>query len=221
MSDQYNNEEKRDVKGFTALVFKGMGKVELTQGDHDELVIEALPEIRSRIQTYVHDNTLYIDYNEDWKDWTGVRTLSGDKIRFRLVMREITSLSLSGVGSLDCPRIESTGLSLALSGPSFLTVGALKCSTLKVSLSGVGSVDVAGTTEELDIALSGAGSFKAARLGTTKANVRLSGVGTATVWAKETLNASISGAGMIEYYGSPQITQSNTGLGVLKFMGNR
>ncbi|HBO33322.1 MAG TPA: hypothetical protein DD636_01040 [Anaerolineaceae bacterium] len=221
MSDQYTNEEKRDVSGFTALAFKGMGRVELTQGDHDELVIEALPEICSRIQTYVRDNTLYIDYTENWKDWTGVRTLSGDKIRFRLGMREITSLSISGVGSLDCPSIESASLSLALSGPSFLTVGALKCTTLNVSLSGVGSVDVAGTTEELDVTLSGAGSFKAARLETAKANVRLSGVGTATVWAKETLNASISGAGKIEYYGSPQITQSNTGLGVLKFLGNR
>lgn len=221
MSDQFNNEEKRNVSGFTALAFKGMGRVELTQGDHDELVIEALPEIRSRIQTNVRNNTLHIDYDEDWKDWTGIRTLSGDKIRFRLVMREITSLSLSGIGSLDCPRIESTSLSLSLSGPSFLTVGALKCSMLNVSLSGVGSLDIAGTTEELDVTLSGAGSFKASRLETTKANVRLSGVGTATVWVKETLNASISGAGMIEYFGSPQITQSNTGLGVLKFLGIR
>jgi hypothetical protein len=221
MSDQYLNEERRDVSGFNALVFKGMGRVDLVQGDHEELFIEAQPEIRSRIETTVTDNTLLIDYDEDWKDWTGFRTLSGDKIRFRLMMREVNTLSIAGVGSLDCPRLESPSLSLAISGPGLLTIGTLKSGTLDVALSGVGSVDVAGAVDQLNLTLSGAGGFRAARLETNRADLRLSGVGSATVWAKDFLNASISGAGVIEYYGSPRISQSNTGLGVLKFMGNR
>lgn len=221
MSDQTTNSEKRDVSGFNALVFKGMGRVDLVQGDHDELVIDALPEIRARIQTTVADNTLLIDYVEDWKDWTGFRSLSGDKIHFHLMMREVSALSLSGVGSLDCPRLESAALTLAITGPGLLTVGTLKTGKLDVALAGVGSVDIAGNAEELNLTLSGAGAFRASRLETTRADVRLSGVGTATMWAKETLNASISGAGVIEYYGSPRISQSNSGLGVLKFMGNR
>lgn len=221
MTDQFSTEEIRNVSGFNALVFKGMGKVDLVQGDHEELVIEALPEIRSRIVTTVENNTLLIDYNEDWKDWTGIRTLSGDKIRFRLMMREITSLSMAGVGSLDSARVESSILGLSISGPGLMTIGTLKTNHLDVSLAGVGSLDVAGFTDEVNITLSGAGSYKASRLETIRTDIRLSGVGTATVWAKDELNASISGAGVIEYYGSPKISQSNTGLGVLKFMGNR
>jgi len=209
------------VSGFNALVFKGMGRVDLVQGDHEELVIEAQPEIRSRIQTTVENGTLLIDYNEDWKDWTGFRTLSGDKIRFRLMMREITSLSLAGVGSLDSARVEAPALSLAISGPGLMTIGTLKANRLDASLAGVGSLDVAGSVDEVNITLSGAGSYKAGRLESVKTDIRLSGVGTATVWAKEELNASISGAGVIEYYGSPRISQSNSGLGMLKFMGNR
>jgi len=216
-----STEEKRDVSGFNALVFKGMGRVDLVQGDHEELVIEAQPEIRSRIQTTVENGTLLIDYNEDWKDWTGFRTLSGDKIRFRLMMREITSLSLAGVGSLDSARVEAPALSLAISGPGLMTIGTLKANRLDASLAGVGSLDVAGSVDEVNITLSGAGSYKAGRLESVKTDIRLSGVGTATVWAKEELNASISGAGVIEYYGSPRISQSNSGLGMLKFMGNR
>jgi len=221
MTDQMSTEEKRDVSGFNALVFKGMGRVDLVQGDHEELVIEAQPEIRSRIQTTVENGTLVIDYNEDWKDWTGFRTLSGDKIRFRLMMREITSLSLAGVGSLDSARVEAPALSLAISGPGLMTIGTVKSNRLDASLAGVGSLDVAGYTDEVNITLSGAGSYKAGRLESVKTDIRLSGVGTATVWAKEELNASISGAGVIEYYGSPRISQSNSGLGMLKFMGNR
>lgn len=221
MSDQTSNFESREVSGFSALVFKGMGRIDLTQGDHEELVIEAQPEIRSRIVTRVENGTLFIDYNEDWKDWSGIRLLSGDKIRFRLTMREISSLSLTGVGSLDSPRIESPSLSLSISGPGLMTIGAVKTGKVDISLAGVGSLDVAGLTDEANISLSGAGSFRGARLESTRTDVRLSGVGTATVWAKEFLNAAVTGAGVIEYYGSPRISQSNTGLGVLKFMGNR
>lgn len=221
MSDQSHNQEKREVSGFSALMFRGMGKIDLIQGDHEELVIEAQPEILARIKTEVRDGTLHIDYDEDWKDWTGIRTLSGDKIIFKLMMREVNAISVSGVGSLDTPRLEAGSLSLAITGPGLLTVGTLKTSFLTVNLSGVGAIDLAGHTDELNVSLSGAGSFKAARLEAGKASVRLSGVGTATIWARDTLEASISGAGVIEYYGNPQITRSNTGLGVLKFMGNR
>lgn len=221
MSDQFINQEKREVSGFSALMFRGMGRLDLLQGDHEELVIAAQPEILARIKTEVREGTLHIDYEENWKDWTGIRTLSGDKIVFKLMMREISAISISGVGSLDTPRIETGSLSLAITGPGLLTVGTLKTTSLVVNLSGVGAVDLAGTTDEMTVTLSGAGSFKGSRLEAGKAGIRLSGVGTATVWTRESLDASISGAGVIEYYGSPQITQSNTGLGVLKFMGNR
>lgn len=221
MSDQVNEREKREVSGFTSLVFNGMGRIDLIQGDHEELEIVALEEIRSRIKTEVRDGTLYIDYEEDWKDWSGIRRLSGDRITFNLMMREIYAITISGVGSLDTPRIETPALSLTLSGPGLLTLGELKTRALTVALNGVGAVDVAGTTDDLHLAISGAGSVKASRLEAARADVKLSGVGNATVWAKDALDTAISGAGYIEYYGKPQITQHNTGLGVLKFMGNR
>jgi hypothetical protein len=173
MSDNYNNQEKREVSGFSALMFRGMGRIDLTQGDHEELVIEAQPEIRSRIKTEVREGTLHIDYDEDWKDWTGIRTLSGDKIIFHLVMRDINAISVSGVGSLDAPRIETGSLSLAITGPGLLTVGELKTTSLAANLSGVGAIDVAGTSDELSVTLSGAGSFKGGRLQAGKASVRL------------------------------------------------
>lgn len=221
MSDQYINQEKRDVSGFSRLLFKGVGKIELTQGDHDELIIEANPEVLSRIHTDVKDGLLTIHYESDWMDWTGVRFLGGEKIIFHVIMREIKSLSVTGVGNIDAARINSDQLELNLSGPGWMTIGLLNVGSLKLDLSGVGSMDLAGTTADLNINLSGAGTIKASRLETDKAVVKLSGVGTATVWAKSTLEATISGAGVIEYYGKPQISEHTSGLGVLKYLGNR
>lgn len=221
MSDQFVNQEKRDVSGFSALLFKGVGKIELAQGDHEELIIEANPEVLSRIHTDVSNGLLTIHYESDWKDWTGVRFLGGDKIVFHLMMREIKSLAVSGVGNVDAARIASDQLELSLSGPGMMTVGMLNTGSLKLNLAGVGTMDIAGTTADLNISLGGAGTIKASRLEADKAVVSLSGVGTATVWAKTVLDTSISGAGVIEYYGKPQITVNNSGVGVLKYLGNR
>lgn len=221
MSDQINNQEKRDVSEFSGLHFKGVGKIELTQGDHDELVIEALPEVRSRIHTEVRDGILVIYYESDWLDWSGVRILGGEKIIFHMMMRDIKSLSISGVGNLDAARIVSDQLAISLHGPGIITIGTVQVKNLALTLSGVGSMDIAGTAPDLSLTISGAGTVKASRLETDRAVVKLSGVGNATVWAKTTLDASISGMGAIEYYGSPMITQRNSGLGVLKYLGNR
>lgn len=221
MSNQYGNQEKREVSNFSSLLFRGMGRVELRQGDHEELVIFAQPEICSRIKTVVQDGVLSIDYQENWKDWTGIRSLSGDKIVFSITMKEIKSLSLTSVGSLDTPKIESPNLSLMISGPGLITVGELNTASLAVNLSGVGVIDLAGKAEKMSANMSGAGSLKAGRLEAGNVSIQLGGVGTATVWAQKTMNASISGAGVIEYYGNPEITQNNQGLGVLKPLGNR
>ncbi|HPS42336.1 MAG TPA: head GIN domain-containing protein [Anaerolineaceae bacterium] len=215
------DQERREVSGFSRLEFKGIGKVELTQGDHEELVIEAPQEVRERVHADVRGDTLVIYYESDWKDWTGVRLLGGEKIIFRLMMREIKSLALSGVGSLDAARIDGDALSVSLSGPGSTTVGTLNVKSLDLALSGVGSMDVAGSAPDLNVVISGAGTVKAARLEVERAVVKLSGVGTATIWAKLSLDTTISGAGVVEYYGSPAITQRNSGLGVLKYLGNR
>ncbi len=221
MSEQMGNQERREVSGFHSLRFMGMGKVALTQGDHEELVIDAQPEIRQRITTEVRDGVLIVDYDEDWKDWSGIRALSGDKIVFNLVMREIKSLALSGVGGLDCARINCDTLDLSVNGPGLITVGTVQCNGLKLSISGVGAIDIAGTATDLGVNISGAGTVRASRLEAESGVVKLAGVGTATVWVKNSLDASISGAGVIEYYGNPQINEHNSGLGMLKYLGKR
>ena len=221
MSEQNLNQEKRDVSGFNNLDFRGVGKIELIQGDHEELIIDAPQEVRERIRTEVKNGTLVISYESDWKDWTGIRFLEGDKVTFHLMMREINTIGIAGVGNLDSALINTGSLTVSLSGPGTFTVGTVNASMVNLKLSGVGSVDVAGQTQDLAIELSGAGSVRAPRLKAEKASVRLSGVGSATIWAVSSLDASLSGAGVIEYYGSPQIHESRSGVGVLKYLGNR
>ena len=189
MENQPGNMDKRDVTDFSGVQFKGVGRVEVKQGDRDELVIEALPEICARIHAETRDGVLVIYYESDWMDWTGVRLLTGEKVIFHITMREINSLALSGVGSIDVPQVETEKLTLSLSGPGSITIGTLKAAELEASLSGVGSIDVAGSVPTVAVNLSGAGNFKASRLESETGTVKLSGVGNATVWVEKTLRA--------------------------------
>ena len=124
-------------------------------------MIQANQEVLSRIHTDVQNGLLTIHYESDWKDWTGVRFLGGEKIVFRLVMREIKTLAISGVGNIDAAVLNSDHLELSLSGPGLITVGILKYRIVKkLDLAGVGSMDLAGTTSELNVVLGGAGTIK-------------------------------------------------------------
>ncbi len=222
MENQNNNfEEVRPVSGFTGLRFRAVGKIILTQGETESLVIHADPEVRSRIHTEITDGVLVISYDSDWRDWTGINFIDKGVTTFNLSMKEINSIAISGVGNLDAASVKSDALSLSVSGPATITIGSVTANNLAVEMSGVGSVDLAGKVNEQTLNLSGAGSYKTPHLQSQRTSVKLSGVGNATIWADESLDVIISGAGAVEYYGAARINQKISGIGVLKYLGNR
>ena len=53
------------------------------------------------------------------------------------------------------------------------------------------------------------------------ANVKLAGMGGATVWITDQLTGEISGAGSVSYYGSPLTEVKTPGLGKFIALGSR
>jgi len=221
MDQNANNQEVIPVSGFNGIHFKAVGKIMLSQGDTESLTIQADAETRVRIHTEVKDGTLWITQDTDWKDWTGFRLIDKGMTIYHLVMKDIRSITIAGVGSVDCAAINSDTLTFVLSGPGALTVGEVNVNALNVEMSGVGSVDIAGKCTEQNLTLSGAGSYQGTRLESNRTMVKISGVGNARVWVNEQLDATISGAGGVEYYGQAKVSQKISGLGVIKYLGAR
>jgi hypothetical protein len=71
------------------------------------------------------------------------------------------------------------------------------------------------------VRLSGVGSYEAGDLESQTAKVSVSGAGSATVWAKNTLDASLTSVGSIKYYGTPSVTSHIDNLGKLSSLGNK
>ncbi len=218
--------EERPVSDFTQLVFSGIGDMTIEQTGTESLVIEAEDNIMPEITTTVQNHALTIGL----KHHANLRPAK--KIRYRLTVKDLSSIKLSGVGNVTVPQFDTRDLALTVSGAGNSDMRQVTVTTLSVTLSGAGSLSVAGiahtvttmlsgtgtltlsgTTHEQSVALSGAGSYHGDDLASDRATVRVSGVGKATVRVSGELDATVSGVGSIRYIGNPLLSKRVTGVG--------
>ena len=82
------------------------------------------------------------------------------------------------------------------------------------TLNGVGSCELSGSVDYFELSVNGVGSIDAQELIADKVVASLNGVGSAEVYATNSLNASTNGIGGLTYYGDPEkIILKNSGLG--------
>ena len=204
--------ENRDVRGFDRVNLAGFGEVTIEVGDEESLTITTDDNIMPYVRTEVKNNTLVLDFDE--KGF--VRNYNAtDGIKFKLVVKELSRVSISGAGSMIINELETENLRVDLSGAGTLEVESLTAEELVVHVSGAGTVVVSGKVKGQELSHSGVGSYHGAELESETAIVEISGAGTATLWATESLDVSISGLGNVVYYGSPRIVQNVSGLGKL------
>ncbi len=213
--------ENVTVGTFNRVQNKSVGNLTLVQGDHEELVIEAPDAIREQIRTEVKNSTLYIYYDHDWWDWLDFGWWGSNRIEYRLTMRDIAGLSMSGAGNLNGSQIKTGKLEVEHSGAGNITIDNLEAEQVSVRQHGAGNTSLSGQVADQDVVLSGAGNYRGTDLQSRTARVTLSGVGNATVWVSDTLDVKMSGVGNVEYYGSPTVNRQLSGVGNLRGLGNR
>ena len=182
--------ESRQVADFSSISFKSEGRVTVQQTGKESLTIHAENNLLPLLESRVADRTLYLGIVNE-TDINPTKT-----IEFLVEVKNLESLNINGVGSVDVKDLQGKRLS--------------------ISQDGVGSTTIAGSADVLDLTLSGVGSFQGEKFKTKQATVRNSGVGSAVVNVSEQLDATVSGVGSIEYIGSPQVRESVRGIGIVK-----
>lgn len=92
----------------------------------------------------------------------------------------------------------------------------LNAPSLVVRLPGSGTIQAAGTTARLDVAIGGSGTALLSRLIARDATASIDGSGGIVLTATHSVDASISGSGTIVYTGNPaHVTKSVTGSGTI------
>ena len=210
--------ENRDVSGFHAIDFSTVGKVNIIQGDKESLNISGPDNLVPEITTTVNNGTLVIKNKENF---TVTNLSSKNMLTFTLVVKDLTSLIVSGLGDVQVDALNTSSLALTMSGAGKIQMNQLTTDSLNVNLSGLGGLEMSGTAAQVTIDLSGAGSITASDLQIKTANITISGLGGATLWVSDQLTGTISGAGSVSYYGSPSTNTNSTGLGQFKSLGSK
>jgi hypothetical protein len=192
--------EERELSGFDRVALSGVGEVFITQGDEESLIIETDDNLMRYIESEVRDGRLELGIADD------TIPIPSRSIVFRVNVVDLTGVDSSGAGSFDIDTLETDRLTITLSGAGDIGIDSLSATDLEIRASGAGNIQAAGAVETQKIDLSGLGSYNAPDLESQTGSVRISGAGSAVVWALDTLDVEISGAGNVEYYGSPTVT---------------
>ncbi len=182
--------ETRNVSGFSGVSLEGSGRMVIEQGGTESLTVTGDDNLLSHIETEVRGSTLVLG------EKSGVRLSPSQDIVFKLTVRKLDSLDVSGSGVAQAKGLQSA--------------------KMKIDISGSGEVSAEGSGDDLDVAISGSGRFRGDSLKSKRTRVDISGSGSAVVASSDTLNAFVSGSGSIEYVGDPQVHQDISGSGSVR-----
>lgn len=178
--------ETRSLANFNSIDNTAVAEILLTQGPQEDVRIEAQYNILQELKTMVVNNKLVISFDHcvDIKE----------ALKIYITIPDIRSLTLTGVGNI-------------------LAQNNFDLTTIDIVLTGVGNINLKGTTESLNATLTGVGNINAFELNTDNCDVRINGVGDAEVFVNDALNIAITGRGSVFYKGNPSINSNITGSG--------
>ena len=170
-----------NVADFDRVKIAGVVELDAAVGGEYALTLSGRPSDLERARAEVVDGVLILDTARD-------EGRVGRKIVRHGVTATLTLPALTGVSAAGVVDGEVKGVA---GGP------------FKVDISGVGNLELSGTCDTLDADVSGVGDLEAEELKCRIVNVEVSGVGGASVYASDKVDADIAGVGKIDIYGSP------------------
>ncbi|MBE0527722.1 MAG: DUF2807 domain-containing protein [Thermoleophilia bacterium] len=206
-------EEARAVGSFDMIDFQGIGNLYVSLGEKESLTIEAEENLLPYLETFNQGDRLVL------KIENGRNINPTEPVNFYLTVRSLSEVSVSGLGNVELPELETDSFRVEISGAGDIEIAALSADSLTAEMAGLGNLRINdGKVTSQDVRISGSGKYSARYLESQEANIEISGLGSATVNASETLDVTISGAGDVEYYGNPEIDKSISGIGDLDKM---
>lgn len=221
----------RQLDSFTQLSNSLVCKVRVVvgEGDSHEVHIEAPERILPLVETEVRQGTLHLRH-------TGSFNLRNEAFRVEVRVPSLTWASTTGTGGLSMTGVHGDTFELTNSGVGGVDVdgtahefrvmssatGQTKLSGLRdvgllvVDLQGVGGMRIEGSARKARLTSSATGKMDLSGLTVHRADIDLSGIGSAKLHVTEKLRGKISGIGSVSVTGSPLMEVQNSGIGSLR-----
>jgi hypothetical protein len=200
-------EKDYEIETFTKIKFEGGYNVKLLQGDKPSFVMSTSETLHDKVRIWVEDSVLHVK--------TKVNNLGSDEIKLSITVTELESIKIEGgVFLTTLGYLNLKDFSLDVEGGANIDM-KLKSESFRAKASGGVNMEFEGTTNMFTAISEGACNIDADHLEAKVVDCRVAGVGNASVYATDKLNATVEGLGKIGYRGDPQINKQVNGIGMV------
>lgn len=202
-----NFEKEYDAKDFKRIDFEGAYNIELTQGDATSLTMNTTEELHDKVRIWVSDSVLNVK--------TNVKNISSDEIKIFITFSQLENIYVKGGAFLKTTGfVDLNDLDIRIEGGASVDMH-VTAKKINARAEGAVNMEFQGVVDEFRAISEGAGNIDADELQAKFVDCRVSGVGNASVYATEELNAKVEGLGKISYRGNPTLYKKVDGIGVV------
>lgn len=199
--------QEYEIKQFDKIKLNGAFNVELSQNDTSRLVIKTTQHHHDNLKIHDRNNTLSIE--------SKLKHITSNEIKLFITFDKIESMEIEGGVNLN-----TTGYLIFEDFKIDVEGGAninmeLTANQLSAKAEGGVNMDLKGRVNYFKIATEGASNIDADHLKAERVKCSVTGVGNASVYATEQLDAYLEGLGKIGYRGNPKINKQVNGIGVI------
>lgn len=204
-TSNYGNTKTYDFENFEAIKVVGPFSISIAQGDEYRVALSGKQYKMDEIEVTEKDGLLRVAYKEDdlelYSDYR--------KVKLRIIMPSLTSLTIKGATVGDIAGFEEEKLYVRLSSASELTIDS-DINFLEVKLSSASTLNLIGKGDLLEATLSSAAQLDSYKYGAQNVTVKVSSAANAKVYASQTLSIKASTLGEVRYRGDASVTRQST-----------
>lgn len=197
--------EELNLADFDGVELSISADVIIRQGSEQSVTVEGKRNIIDELDRNVKNGIWDIDVDGCVRD--------NNDMRIFITLPEITSLKISGSGSIESENVLLVDdINLRISGSGDMDLD-MEANNVVAEISGSGEMILDGLANQLDFEVSGSGDLHAFGLETQSAIIDIRGSGDAEVFAVNDLDVKISGSGDVTYRGNPSLNVKINGSG--------
>ncbi len=197
-----------DLRDFDQIEVTGKFDLRIVRGDEYKVELVGPEKEKERYETYLHGETLVIDYEGSQNKNFKFENLRVDEVRITITMPSLDKLELTGYGTARFDEFTSDDLDIDIKGPVKLK-GDINTERLSITMSGKAEADLSGRATRLNADLELASKLNAYSLEVFDAFVEARLASSAKLSVSGTLEMEELGASDIDYRGNPNIVKKN------------
>lgn len=193
------------VESFNMIKLEGGYNVKIEQGENSKISMKTSDALHERIKIKVDNEVLRVS--------TKAKNIGTDEVVLNITVKDLKDINIEGGAFLTTTGyIVVDDINIRVQGGAHIDM-KLTANTIKARAEGGVNMEFEGVADEFTAITEGAGNIDADNLKSRLVTCRVTGVGNASVYATEHLDASVEGVGKIGYRGDPTVSKQTSGIG--------